>query len=52
MSSTASTEGKTVDRLPQMLARLDDHKVGDVVQLTVRRGEQRREVAVTLQPGV
>jgi len=47
-----AVEGKTVDGLSQMLARLDDHKVGDIIRLIVRRGEQRREVAVTLQPGV
>jgi Trypsin-like serine proteases, typically periplasmic, contain C-terminal PDZ domain len=45
-------EGKAVRSLSQLLSRLDDHKVGDTVRLTVRRGEETREVAVTLLPGV
>jgi len=44
-------EGKAVDTLPQLLARLDDYTVGDTVRLTLRRGEQTREVMVALQPG-
>lgn len=46
-----AVEGKAVDSLPKLLARLDDFKVGDTVTLTVRRGDGTREVAVTLQPG-
>lgn len=46
-----AVEGKTVDSLPKLLARLDDLKVGDTVTLTVRRGNSTHEVAVTLQPG-
>ncbi|WP_139803992.1 S1C family serine protease, partial [Pseudomonas luteola] len=46
-----AVEGKAVNSTPALLARLDDFKVGDTVRLTVRRGEDTREVAVTLQPG-
>lgn len=46
-----AVEGKSVDSLSKLLARLDDFKVGDTVKLAVRRGEQTREVAVALQPG-
>ena len=46
-----AVEGKAVDSLPKLLARLDDFKVGDTVTLTVRRGDSTQEVAVTLQPG-
>lgn len=47
-----AVEGKTIDSLPKLLARLDDFKVGDTVRITVRRGDHPREVMVTLQPGV
>jgi len=47
-----AVEGRTVDSLSRLLARLDDFKVGDTVRLQVRRGEQTREIPVTLQPGV
>jgi len=47
-----AVEGKAVHGLSQLLARLDDYRVGDTVRLTVRRGEEHREVAITLQPGV
>jgi S1-C subfamily serine protease len=44
-------EGKSVTALPELLARLDDHKVGDVVRLTVLHAGRSRQVEVTLQPG-
>lgn len=47
-----AVEGKAVDALPRLLARLDDFKVGDTVNLTVRRGGETRQVTLTLQPGV
>lgn len=47
-----AVNGKPVDSLADLLARLDDYRVGDTVQLTVRRGEDTREVSVALQPGV
>lgn len=43
---------KPVDVVATLLARVDDFRVGDVVQLTLRRGAQTRKVDVTLQPGV
>lgn len=46
-----AVEGKAVNSTPALLARLDDFRVGDTVRLTVRRGEDTREVVVTLQPG-
>ena len=47
-----AVEGKPVTSVGALLARLDDFRVGDTVRLSVRRGEQSREVTVTLQPGV
>jgi len=44
--------GKPVTNVAQLLARLDDYRVGDPVRVTLRRGEDIREVDVTLQPGV
>ena len=44
-------EGKPVDSVGKLLARLDDYKVGDTVKLTVLRAGAKVEVAVTLQPG-
>lgn len=42
---------KDVDSVPKLLARLDDYKVGDIVQLTVMRQGERRVLSVALQPG-
>jgi len=42
-------EGKDVDTVSALLARLDDFKIGDRVKLTVRRDGRDREVTVTLQ---
>lgn len=47
-----AVEGKPVASVPQLLARLDDFKVGDMVHLSVRRGDQTLEIIVALQPGV
>lgn len=44
-------DGKNVYSVQKMLARLDDHKVGDVVQLTVMRQGEKLNLAVALQPG-
>ncbi|TXI21793.1 MAG: PDZ domain-containing protein [Nitrosomonas sp.] len=44
--------GKKVESVSKLLARIDDFNVGDVVTLTVFRNEQTREVHITLQPGV
>jgi S1-C subfamily serine protease len=45
-------EGKPVDSVAKLNARLDDHKVGDAVRLTVVRDGAGTDVTVTLQPGV
>jgi S1-C subfamily serine protease len=47
-----SIDGSAVDDVAQLLARLDDKKVGDVVILSVSRAGKSREVQVELQPGV
>ena len=46
-----AVDGKPVAGVPQLMARLDDFKVGDTVRLSVRRGEQTRDLSVALQPG-
>jgi len=43
--------GKEVDSLQQLFARLDDQEVGDVVKLKVVRDGRQREVEISLQPG-
>ncbi|TSE35008.1 S1C family serine protease [Tepidimonas charontis] len=47
-----AVNGRAVEEVGQLLARLDEYRVGDTVRLTVRRGQAQREVTVTLQPGV
>jgi S1-C subfamily serine protease len=47
-----SIDGRAVDDVAQLLARLDDKAVGDVVILSVDRAGTSREVQVELQPGV
>ncbi len=44
-----AVDGAEVDSVARLLGRLDDHRVGDTVRLTVLRDGQRTEVAVTLQ---
>lgn len=44
--------GKKVESVAKLLARIDDFNVGDVVTLTIFRNEQIHEVDITLQPGV
>jgi S1-C subfamily serine protease len=46
-----AVDGKAVEGVGKLLARLDDFRVGDTVKITVRRGGQTVEVPVTLQPG-
>jgi S1-C subfamily serine protease len=46
-----AVDGKPVDSVGKLLARLDDYKVGDTVKLTVLRDGARSDVTVTLQPG-
>ena len=44
--------GKKMESVSKLLARIDDFNIGDIVTLTVFRNEQIREVDITLQPGV
>jgi S1-C subfamily serine protease len=44
-------DGKPVAGVGDLLARLDDYRVGDTVKLRVLRDGRAREVAVALQPG-
>ena len=44
-------EGKRVDSVSKLVARLDDFKVGQSIRLTVNRKGKNVEVAVTLQAG-
>ena len=46
-----AVNGKDVYSVQKLLARLDDHKVGDVIQLTVMHQGEKRDLAVALQPG-
>jgi S1-C subfamily serine protease len=47
-----AVEGKPVDSVGKLLARLDDHEVGDTVEVTVLRDGKRVEVRLTLKAGV
>ncbi len=44
-------DGKPLDGVGKLFARLDDYQVGDVVKLKVWRESREVEVSVTLQPG-
>ncbi len=46
-----AVDGTEVDSVARLLGRLDEHRVGDVVRLTVLRDGQRTDVNVTLQAG-
>jgi S1-C subfamily serine protease len=46
-----SVEGKPVDSVSKLAARLDDFRIGDKITITVMRNGKRREVQVTLQAG-
>lgn len=43
--------GRPVDSVAALLARLDDHRVGDRVLLRIWRNRQKTDVEVILQPG-
>jgi len=47
-----AVEGKPVDSVGRLLARLDDYQVGDTVKLTVLRDGKKVDVRVTLKAGV
>ena len=44
-----AVDGQSVDSVPRLTSRLDDHEVGDTVTLTVLRDDARRDVRVRLQ---
>jgi len=44
-------EGKPVDSVSKLAARLDDFRVGDRIHLNLLRNGKKAEVLVTLQPG-
>ncbi len=46
-----AVEGKSVDSVDKLLARVDSYKVGDTIKITILRKGQEMEVAITLQPG-
>lgn len=46
-----AVNGEAVDSVPRLLARLDDHPVGEAVRLTVLRDGKKVDVTVTLQAG-
>lgn len=46
-----TVDGKPVDTIGALLARLDDFKVGANVRVTLQRGQTTREVTIALQPG-
>ena len=47
-----AVDGKVVRSVGELLARLDDYRVGDTVRLALLREGRKLEVAVVLQPGV
>ncbi|MEF8708889.1 MAG: trypsin-like peptidase domain-containing protein [Candidatus Accumulibacter propinquus] len=47
-----AVDGKPVDSVGKLLARLDEHRIGDRVPLEVLRAGRKVEVTVVLQPGV
>jgi S1-C subfamily serine protease len=47
-----AVDGKPVDLVGKLLARLDEHRIGDRVPLEVLRAGRKVEVTVVLQPGV
>jgi S1-C subfamily serine protease len=46
-----AVEGKPVESVGKLLARLDDFRIGDTVKVRVLREGKTSEVSVTLQPG-
>lgn len=45
-------DGRPVKNVASLFARLDDHRVGDAVRLSVQRAGQTRELVIELQPGI
>ncbi|SDY80678.1 S1C family serine protease [Nitrosomonas sp. Nm58] len=47
-----AVQGKSINSVSKLFARIDDFKVGDTVRLSVMRDGQTQEIEVVLQPGV
>lgn len=47
-----AVDGKEVKSVQNLLSRLDEKRVGEVVRLSVERNGQSREVQLELQPGI
>jgi S1-C subfamily serine protease len=47
-----AVQGKQVDSVGKLQARLDDFKVGDTVRLSIMRDGKKSDIDVVLQPGV
>jgi S1-C subfamily serine protease len=43
--------GRPVEDVPHLMSRLDDHRIGESVRLTVLRSGRKVEISVTLQEG-
>ena len=46
-----AVDGKPVDNVARLVNRLDEHKVGDVIKLTVQREGKSTELTATLKAG-
>jgi S1-C subfamily serine protease len=46
-----AVDGKAVDSVARLLNRLDEHKVGDTIRLTVQRDGRSTELSATLKAG-
>jgi S1-C subfamily serine protease len=46
-----AVDGKPVDAVSKLVARLDEHRVGDTVRLTVQRDGKEQEIQVVLKAG-
>ena len=46
-----AVDGKSVDSVARLLNRLDEHKVGDTIKLTVQREGRSTELTATLKAG-
>jgi S1-C subfamily serine protease len=46
-----AVDGRPVQTVAQLFARLDHHQVGDAVRLSLLRDGRKLDVAVTLQAG-
>jgi S1-C subfamily serine protease len=45
----SAVQGKLVETIPKLLARLDDFKVGETVTITIRRDGHKQQLGIQLQ---